>query len=70
MVFAKESNTSLWPEKKNKLLDRPKQTEIAKHIHRKFKGAETMQTNMICVTFDMTFATPKSNDCALLKTLP
>ena len=46
MVFAKESNTSLWPEKKNKLLDRPKQTEIAKHIHGKFKGAETMQTNM------------------------
>jgi len=49
---------------KIKFLNEPKQTKLAKHKH----GVNTMQTNM-CVTFDMTFATPQSNGSALLKTL-
>ena len=40
---------------KIKFLNEPKQTELAKHKH----GVNTMHTN-ICVTLDMSFATPHS----------
>ena len=42
---------------KIKCLDRPRQTELAKHIHGVNSTAETMQT-------------PQSNGSALVKTLP
>ena len=41
--------------RQNKFLNEPKQTELAKQKH----GVNTMHTN-ICVTFDMSFATPQS----------
>ena len=44
---------------KIKFLNEPKQTKLAKQKH----GVSTMHTN-ICVTFDMSFATPQSNSSA------
>ena len=46
---------------KIKFLNEPKQTELAKQKH----DVSTMHNN-ICVTFDMSFATPQSNSAALL----
>ena len=45
--------------RQNLILNEPEQTEL-KQEH----GVSTMHTN-ICVTFDMTFATPQSNSFAL-----
>ena len=46
---------SLTKPDKIRFLNEPKQTELAKQKH----GVNTMHTN-ICVTFDMSFATPQS----------
>ena len=52
VVFLKESDTSLWLDK-IKFLNEPKQTELVS------TGVNMKHTN-ICVTFDMSFATPQS----------
>lgn len=42
IVFLKENDISLWQgQNKNEFLDRPKQTELAKHIHGKLKGVNS-----------------------------
>ena len=54
VVFLKESDTSLWLDKIN-FSNEPKLTEVAKQKH----CVNTIHTNR-CMTFDMSFVTPKS----------
>jgi len=52
-LLEEKQHQSLAKPDKIKFLNEPKQTELAKLKH----GVNTMHTN-ICVTFDMTVATP------------
>ena len=66
LLEAKRRQSLAKPDK-IKFLNEPKQTDLAKQKH----GVNVMHTN-ICVTFDMSFATPV-NSLALLslkKTFP
>ena len=60
-VLEGKQHQSLAKPNKFEFLNEPKQTELAKQK----RGVNTMHTNM-CVTFDMSFATPQSNSSALL----
>ena len=60
-VLEGKRHQSLAKPNKFEFLNEPKQTELAEQK----RGVNTMHTNM-CVTFDMSFATPQSNSSALL----